>query len=361
VKETGYIAKSAWKAFVEGLVARYRVYAPCRDGETVAFRRIQGKEEPCLDRPAAGAPKAALLPQSETLFGFVLKKDPVDPRKTEVELKAEIEEPPTVILCGRPCDARGFTIIDPVFLDADPYYRKRREGTTIITLACPTAYEGCFCTSVGGGPADKAASDVLVTELDQGYYVEPLTDKGREALKDAPLEEGAPHREEAEERQRKAFTRVKKAFPGGKDLKVSPERFESDRFWQEASAKCLSCGACTYLCPTCYCFNITDEQGVDTGERIRSWDACMFSHFTLEASGHNPRAQKWQRLKQRVGHKFVYYPEKYGEAACSGCGRCIRLCPVSVEISGIVAALAAPEEPHTKEAGADREEERATR
>jgi ferredoxin len=361
VKETGYIAKSAWKAFVEGLSARYRVYAPCKEGETVSFRRLEGERNLCLDRPAAGAPKAALLPQSETLFGFVLKKDATDPRKTEVELRADIEEPPTIILAGRPCDARGFTIIDPVFLDVDPYYRKRRERTTLITIACARAYQGCFCTSVGGGPADRAGSDVLLTELDQGYYVELLSDKGREALKDAPLEDGAPYGEEAERRQRDVFAQVKRAFPGGRDLKVSAERFESDQFWQEVSAKCLSCGACTFLCPTCYCFNITDEQGVDTGERIRSWDSCMFAHFTLEASGHNPRPHKSQRLKQRVGHKFVYHPEKYGEPACSGCGRCIRFCPVSMEISGIVAALAAPVGLQTEETGAGGEEAHATR
>ena len=73
----------------------------------------------------------------------------------------------------------------------------------------------------------------------------------------------------------------------------------------------LSCGACTYLCPTCYCFNITDDKGVSAGERVRSWDACMFRHFTLEASGHNPRTKKAQRFKNSVGHKFVYYPDKY--------------------------------------------------
>ena len=102
----------------------------------------------------------------------------------------------------------------------------------------------------------------------------------------------------------------------------------------------MSCGACTYLCPTCYCFNMTDEQAVNKGERIRSWDSCMFPHFTLETSGHNPRSKKAQRFKQRVGHKFVYYPEKYGELACSGCGRCIRFCPISMEIGKVVARLA---------------------
>jgi sulfhydrogenase subunit beta (sulfur reductase) len=192
---------------------------------------------------------------------------------------------------------------------------------------------------VDSGPADKKDSDVLITELDKGYYVEALTEKGEAVLKDANLQDGASYKAEAEGRQANAEKQVKKAFEGGKNVEISQDTFQSDEFWEEVSAKCISCGACTYICPTCYCFNITDEQGIDTGERIRSWDSCMFPHYTLEASGHNPRTRKAQRLKNRIGHKFVYYPEIHKELLCSGCGRCIRHCPVSVEISKIVAKM----------------------
>ena len=240
---------------------------------------------------------------------------------------------------GRPCDARGFLVLDPVYMDVDPYYRSRREKTVIITLACPNPYPGCFCTSVESGPADRAGSDVLVTEIDNGYFLEAVTEKGKAILDDGAVQDGAAHREEAAGKQKAAHEGVKKAFSGGKKVKISEERFLSDEFWEETTAKCLSCGACTYLCPTCYCFNITDEQAVNKGERIRSWDSCMFPHFTLETSGHNPRSKKAQRFKQRVGHKFVYYPEKYGDLGCSGCGRCIRYCPISMEISKVVARL----------------------
>ena len=106
---------------------------------------------------------------------------------------------------------------------------------------------------------------------------------------------------------------MKNAFEGGKNVKISQERFQSDEFWEEVSAKCISCGACTYLCPTCYCFNITDEQGIDKGERIGAGTACMFQHFTLEASGHNPRSKKSQRLKNGSATSLPITRRMYGE------------------------------------------------
>ncbi len=338
----GYITKAAWASFVEALTQRCQVYAPCEEGETVRFRQIgEGADtgmSVCLDRPAQGAPKGVIFPQSETLFTFTFSKDPDDPQKTRISLDAEPAQSDAVILAGRPCDARGFTILDRVFMEADPYYRERRERTTIITLACSRSFTGCFCTSVGGSPADKTGSDALMTQLEDGYHIEVLTEKGADKLADLKLEDGTPHRDEAKKRQA--------ASAGSVHTDVQPELYASDEFWQEASEKCLSCGACTYLCPTCYCFNITDEQGTMTGERIRSWDSCMFSHFTLEASGHNPRTWKSQRLKNRIGHKFIWYPEVHGEPACTGCGRCIRHCPVSVDIGRIVTLLSGREGKH---------------
>jgi ferredoxin len=336
----GYIKRAAWAPFVESLARRCQVYAPCEEGETVRFRQIREGDPVCLDHPAHGAPKGVIFPQSETLFTFTFSKDPDEPQKTRVSLDAEPARSHAVILAGRPCDARGFTILDRVFLEADPYYRERRERTTIITLACNRCFSGCFCASVGGGPADKTGSDALVTELEHGYYIEVLTEKGADKLADSGMEDGAAYRDEAKKRQDGAINGA------GVYTKVRPELSASDEFWQETAEKCLSCGACTYLCPTCQCFNITDEQGITTGERIRSWDSCMFSHFTLEASGHNPRSRKSQRLKNRVEHKFIWYPEVHGEPACTGCGRCIRHCPASVDISRIVTLLSGREETH---------------
>lgn len=338
--DKGYLPKDKWEPFIESLSNDFRVYAPCEDDGVVTFQVFEKGKKIDLSRPSTSAPKGVMFPQSDTLFAYKFKKEPETPEKTAVELDASTNIPETVIVGARPCDAKGFITYDRVYLEVDPYYAERREKTTVVGLCCGGPFAGCFCTSTGGGLAEKEGSDVFVTELDNGYFLEALTEKGKKILGRPGIEDGASYADAAAKKQEAASKALPRVIPGDGEPRLSREAFESDEFWDRVSAKCLSCGACTYLCPTCYCFNITDEARLEGGERVRSWDACMFHHFTLEASGHNPRGRKAQRLKQRVGHKFLYYVDKYGTIACSGCGRCIRHCPVSVEISGIVASLA---------------------
>jgi len=338
----GYLPKEKLNPLIEDLSKKFRVFVPCQDGDAVLFQPFDPKKTLSLERPANTPPKSVIFPQSDTLFKFNYRKDPDDPKKEAIELKENLEFPRTIIFGARPCDAQGFKIYDRVYIETDkpdPYYQGRRKNTVIITLTCALPSPGCFCTSVGRGPADKEGSDIIMTALDTGYFFEPITEKGEEILKENSFEDGSAYQDQAEKAQKAASDLLRKPFTATDDL---PKRilslFDNDKFWKQEAAKCISCGLCTYLCPTCYCFNITDEKAGRTGERIRSWDACMFSHFTLETSGHNPRAMKHQRLKNRVGHKFSYYPQKYdGVIGCCGCGRCIRYCPASVDISEIVA------------------------
>jgi sulfhydrogenase subunit beta (sulfur reductase) len=343
MKETRFLPKGKEKEFLEVLGKKALVYAPCSEGPTVVFRPFDGTRTLCLERPANASPKDVIFRQNETLFSFEYKKDEADLKKTAIDLKVSIDVPETIIFGGRPCDAKGFVIIDRVYLDTDtpdPYYKARREKTTIMTLSCPEPSTGCFCVAVGGGPADTEGSDVLMTPIDQGYVLHAVSEKGKTILSEPLLLDGVPYEEAATKKQDAVTAAVKVPFTQGGPRKPSMALFNEDSFWQGVTDRCLSCGACTFLCPTCYCFNITDERGMSKGERIRSWDACMFSHFTLEASGHNPRPVKGNRFRNRVGHKFLYYPEKYdGVIACCGCGRCIRHCPVSIDISAVVAAL----------------------
>lgn len=344
--DTGFIPKEKWGAFIEGLAAKSQVWVPCLEGHTVIFRPYSKDKNLCFERPANSPPKGVIFPQSDNLFSFTFKKDPENPQKVMVELEEKLDFPKTVIVGSRPCDAKGFLIYDRPYTETDtpdPYYKGRREQTTVVTMSCQSPSAGCFCTGVGGGPADKEGSDVLITELETGYFIEAITEKGKEIVQQSGVEGGGSHEAEARKKQDAVRTRVKDPFDADGKPKVLPELFENDEFWETALAKCVSCGACTYLCPTCYCFNITDEKTFDKGERVRSWDGCMYNHFTREASGHNPRPAKYQRFKNRVGHKFLFYPEKYnGVIACCGCGRCIRYCPMSVDISEVVSNLQKP-------------------
>ena len=183
-------------------------------------------------------------------------------------------------------------------------------------------------------------SDFRIIPVDGGYVVDALTEKAQSlsgSLADAPTQD-----QEAE--ASRVVEEASRQRVGDLDLGGSAEvfrkRFDEDDYWQKMAAQCLSCGICTYVCPTCYCFTITDEIENMRGERLRSWDSCMFSHYTLEASGHNPRPSKLNRYRNRVGHKFSYIPEKYdGLIGCCGCGRCIRSCPVSIDIRQVAGSL----------------------
>ena len=177
-----------------------------------------------------------------------------------------------------------------------------------------------------------------------GFEINDVLDRynrHEELLAASSLAEGAELFHKAEAARKEAWASLVPA----PNIKSAPEkvaaRFTDTQFWQDQTDRCISCGACTYFCPTCYCFTITDEgEGLSEkgGRRLRSWDNCMSSLFTREASGHNPRMLKAFRMRNRVSHKYSTYPENWGAFSCSGCGRCISNCPVCVDIRAIVLA-----------------------
>lgn len=325
-----------------------RVLAPVEkqaNKPSVVFEPWQ-EGKPFTLAKATVPPKEAVLPQCETLLKFKKAKDPENPQHMTLSLEdqAQANAVPTVVFACRPCDARGFAVLDRPYLQgpfADPYYKARRDNLTVITLTCPSGCNTCFCHWVGGGPSSPEGSDILMTEIEGGYVLQAMTPKGESCLKDSSLPDGADSFSKAEEARKAAW----KTLIPAPDIKAAPEKiaalFTDTAFWQSQTERCLSCGACTYFCPTCYCFSITDEgEGLSEkgGRRLRSWDNCMSSLFTREASGHNPRTAKAFRMRNRVSHKFATYPENWGAFSCNGCGRCISNCPVCLDIRAIVLA-----------------------
>jgi len=263
-------------------------------------------------RPANSA-KEFVFPRHELLCRYQVEGNRVELTNGGAEVRAQI------LLAVRPCDAAALPILDHVFNwdYRDELYNRRREATTVVTLACAAHDESCFCTSVGLGPQAERGTDVMLLDLGDEYEVRCLTDKGRELF---------AGKTQASER---------KAPPNlGPEPKFSPEHIKqfvdeqfSNPYWQEATLACLGCGACAHTCPTCHCFDIVDEGNTSRGERVRNWDSCQFAQFTLHASGHNPRPDQGSRQRQRVLHKFSIYPQKFGEILCTGCGNCTRNCP----------------------------------
>ena len=342
-------------AWLEELSSSMRVIAPVAEGSSVLYRDFDPARGVELVRKPTESAKHVLFPRSEALFSFKKEKIPfgIPPLDGGATADAADETPapkltltqpetpkPAVVFGMLGCDAGGVTTFDPIYGGRyqDPYYLRRREATVLIARACNDVLTTCFCTWVGGDPANRRDADILATSLKDGWLLEPLTDRAERVLGSKLLSEPAAGlANDAEE----LHAAAREAIGDVPDLtgveEAIPARFDDQDFWWHHSAPCLGCGVCTNLCPTCHCFTITDEKASGAGVRLRSWDTCMAALYTLEASGHNPRAQKAARLRNRVGHKFSYFLKNNdGRISCCGCGRCIKSCPSSVDIRRIV-------------------------
>lgn len=236
-----------------------------------------------------------------------------------------------IIIGIRPCEARGLTLLDKVF-GAEEYkdelYLNNRRRTIIIGLSCAKPDRACFCTSMGGSPIESRGMDVIILSKDDEFIIEIITDKGKEIFGGLgqTLSEMQIKSYESEKEKRKELVRAKIKIPEALD-----KGFENV-YWEQVSLACLSCGICTFLCPTCHCFDLVDEER----KRLRCYDGCAFPDFTVQTSGEDPRPTKRERYRQRVFHKFDYFKKNFGENLCVGCGRCIRHCPVKIDIADIV-------------------------
>ena len=254
-------------------------------------------------------------------------------------------ETPTVLFGLRPCDVAALELLDKIFLDEayiDPYYRSRREQTTIISLACNEPGMACFCTSVGGNPAGTTGADVIVFDLGDSLLFEAASDKGEAFLANHEKLLTTPAANDDAAKAKliaDAEGKLRPVKTDGLAAKLS-ELFDAP-VWEAIGERCVGCGTCTYLCPTCHCFGLYDEKSGANVQRIRVQDACMFPQFTLEASGHNPRETQGARVRQRVMHKFSYTVDNVGETFCVGCGRCVSQCPVNIDIREILEEVAA--------------------
>lgn len=326
--ETYIITDSNLQQLLQSLVTSGRkVVAPVRSNSKVLFKEIETASEVCSDHiQTAFSAKHLAFPRTEVLFRY---------KKTGKEVNLEnfaFGQIPDTILWGcRPCDAAGFEPLDGIFNwdSKDAIYNKRREYLTIVSFSCTKHDDACFCTSVGGDPGSTKGCDVLITPLDKGSNLaEIITEKGK-VLRDqySGLFEKAAGNESKEH----YIAKLEKVFDAAEIRKRVEAFFESD-IWKKQSARCLGCGACAYVCPACACFDIQDDKHGSKGSRLRCWDSCGFSLFTLHTSGHNPRETQARRWRQRLMHKFSYMPERIHVVGCSGCGRCSRACPADMNL-----------------------------
>jgi ferredoxin len=330
------IAKTEIVGLLDNLIRTYKVFAPVEQNGFVTFQEIRSGGEASLNYiNSKKPPKEIFFPQAEILFGYDLNR-----RKGWSIEKPALAEKPRIIFGIRPCDARSLFLLDNVLngkLYKDPYYTDKRKNTTIIALGCNQPGSTCFCTSLGGGPFSRDGADLLLADIGDKYVVQVITEKGKKLAKEH--HEFEKTEEHSLSSMRETIKTAEASLKPKIEVQKVTERLDSmfdDHFWDVVSEKCLGCAVCTYLCPTCHCFDITDEVTGHSGERVRTWDSCAFPSFTLEASGVNPRPGTKERYRQRIMHKFNYFVANHGIAACVGCGRCIKECPVNLDIRAVL-------------------------
>ncbi len=324
--------------FLRKFSPNFSLFTPSRSEGATAYNPWDGEDLDFLNwyRNTLRPPKALFFPSFEEMFRFQKEGG-------EYKLTFPPSHEKSFLLLGvRPCDARALKILDLLFEKdyPDPYWLPRREKAIIIGLGCKRPCETCFCPSFGIDPTDSQDVDLMANEVGDNFLIKEVSPKGKELLSQTDfLEPSSPSEEKGLEEEREGIRkRVKRRI----EIEGLPERmregFGDEALWERISRKCLSCGICTYLCPTCYCFDINDDIKRTEGVRIRSWDSCQFPIFT-KMPVENPRKEKWRRFRQRYYHKFEYFWLNFGVIACSGCGRCIRHCPVNVDVTQIMGSL----------------------
>ena len=330
----GYtIDKNQLPDLIQHLLQSYIVWGPRKDDNGLVYGPITSPKEISLEfQKVKMPPKTIVFPQTETLLRFkkgknLVVEEPVSPDKK------------TVIFGIRPCDARSMQLFDMIFREgsADPYYCSKRDKIISVGFTCVVPPENCFCTSVNGNPDDSTGLDVLMTEISDTYYIDIITKKGEELLKDFKPISLATHQDLKKRNDvcQHAKNAIKRCV-SVKDIDTILDTIYSSLYWMRIAQRCIGCGICTFLCPTCHCFDIQDETSQDKGARIRVWDSCMYPEYSCQASGYNPRTTQMNRLRNRIYHKFNYLPKNNQILGCVGCGRCIDECPVHIDIIEIL-------------------------
>mgnify|MGYP004666221265 FL=1 len=330
------IPRSKLKEFFDAISAEMPLFMPLKSGEQTNYGCYDGTAAFDLDTlKTVKSPKDVFFPQSENMMKFRTEGKKID----IVDIRTEKQ--PFVLFGVRACDYKAIAVLDNVFLSepVDSYYKARRDAGIIFTLACGKPQESCFCT-VFKIDATAPSGDAACWLDEENLYVKANTEKGEKVLALGKAFEESTDEKAVEAMNAKTKEILEKLPFTHLDIsRFKPENL-NELFnlpvWEELSQACLGCGACTFVCPTCQCFDIRDFKTNKGVVRYRCWDSCMYSDFTQMAAA-NPRTTQMQRYRQRFMHKLVYYPSQYGGMySCVGCGRCVNKCPQHLNIVKVI-------------------------
>lgn len=343
------LKKDSVKALCLEACHEWETYVPLEGiGQDVQFVKIEDKEGNfALDKLKLDyeslviPPKVIGFPQLECLFEFR------DGKITET-----VQSPSKKLLFGlRACDIKSILFVDEFFKRdfQDFYYLNRLTNRLLVLVGCKQPTKNCFCTSAKTGPflpvrgrhgkEEESDFDLQMVDVGDEYLVEVGSKKGEEFV-NSFREFFNEASEEVIDQSKKAKRAAAEAINLNVDFEKAIKNFCEDKIpeeiYERIAQRCIYCGGCIYICPTCTCFNVFDEKEADTGRRCRNWDACVFAGYTREASGHNPRHEKWIRTSRRYEHKLKYDYLTTGTSGCVGCGRCLSSCPVNIGISQVI-------------------------
>lgn len=337
----GVLAKDALRAWIARLLETAEVIAPvAAEGGDVLFTPIDFPGQVIWDfgNPLF-PPKSFAMPQADPLFRI---------RRADrgFEMEAPPDERARILLNVRSCDVKGLAFLRAMFANEprDEAYLRRSDGLAVVSLACTTPCAEGFCVCCDAGPFRKDGFDVQLTDLGDLMLAEPGSVRGRELLARAGSRL-RPARARDLKRRREAEEEALRRFgPETCHFASAMRRISKGRvppaLWEAMSDWCLECGACNFLCPTCYCFSVADRPVEDGWVRCRLWDSCQYAAFTREASGHNPHASGAERVKRRFFHKVsAQYYARDGAVGCVGCGRCVKACLGTTDMPAVVAAI----------------------
>ncbi len=329
-----HIDKKEWADGIEKTRSSFQLFGPVKEKEWHSFNALGKKGQPDMNYYNTRlSPKFLTQPQTEAMFTYSLDETKDDHHILQETRK---DQSPSAVIGIRPCDAAAFVLVKRNFDTKeyqDPYWLKAYNSMTLVGLACSSPCSTCFCTSAGCGPFSEEGLDVLLVETEDGFLAKSITDKGNAYLDAGGWTRPANDTAKIETLKKTAESKITSHVSTDSLKTKETTKLYDASFWDDTAFSCINCGACTYSCPTCWCFDIQDENRGLSGVRMRNWDSCMFPLFTLHGTGHNPRGAKVQRVRQRFMHKLKYYVEKYDNGIqCVGCGRCIRLCPVNIDI-----------------------------
>jgi ferredoxin len=284
--------------------------------------------------------KQFLFPPSASIIGFQRAGD------GQWQIETATRENPSYAFFGvRPCELAAIQVQDRVFLREewkDPLYRARRQNAFIVAVNCMRPDGTCFCASMGTGPKATSGYDICLTELEDVFLVEIGSEAGRMAMANLPMQPASAFRLSAAQQGLEAARhKMGRTLPEPEKLpEVLLNNLEAEH-WDKVAHRCMSCGNCTQVCPTCFCWDARDmtDLTMQKATRERVWDSCFNPDYSYVAGGGNTRPTTHARYRQWLTHKFASWYEQFDVSGCVGCGRCITWCPAKIDHVAEIAAI----------------------